>query len=471
MFKSQLLILNRWRLEHQLPNLNRTTRWIVWDTKEHKQMELLSITPTEMLTPTQPQYFVDVHSQNQHCIVQGSENTYPFAIYPLPTSEFIISDGVPSHMWEHFISQVVQALPEVPYLQPQEITLLNTTVVVRQFGETTQPSRIRVNPLHPPSLEVNVGFSIAMMVVLSHHQNLSWDSLTQFEQWLATVKASTLLPTLPPLYQEWIQAALTMNVLPNLPISNIPLVLSTVEIQDATPQKTSAQQVVSYATKDIPLPKYLIVAPKIASPSVAKQLAAIAQIDPEPLCTAYNRGTSIPIDGAQTYQEADEKRKSYSNVPITLDIQPSTGPLGNSALGYGMHIGLLGSIGLSIVGFGWIPVALGTGIWLSGQLWKTSHKSTQHKNWKKSQRVGVAQYRELTEALQSARRRILLSDMPELAIRDMISQVDTLEESGSANPQLTIDTVNQMVNIGGTVSNALKKSIQETEDLVKSSLQ
>ena len=471
MFKSQLLILNRWRLEHQLPNLNRTTRWIVWDITEQKQMELLSVTATEMLTSEQPNHFIDVHSQSQHCVVHGMEHTYPFAIYPIPTSEFTLSKGVPSHLWEDFIAQVVHALPNRPCLSPQEIVLLDTELVIRPFGETTQFSRIGVNPLHPPSLAPNIEFSIAMMVILSHHPDLSWDSPGDFTQWLSTVNASTLLPTLSPLYIEWVQKALTMTPTPNLPISNTPLRLSPIDLTGPTSPKASTQQMVSHASKDIPLPKYLIVAPKIASPSVAKQLAAIAGIHPDPLCRAYDRGSAIPIDGAKTHQEAEELLRRYSNVPITLSIQPSTGPLGTSGLSYGLHIGLLSGLGLTVAGLGWIPLALGTGLWLSGQFWKSSHKSTQHNRWKESQQVGVTQQRELTEALQGARRRILLSDMPELAIRDMMTQLDMLEESASTNPQMAIDTANQMVNTGGTLSNALKKSMQDTEDLVKSSLQ
>lgn len=56
-FKSQQHLSNRWRLDHNLAFGEHIERWIVWDTQQQVQCELLTLTPSESIVPEQPTFF------------------------------------------------------------------------------------------------------------------------------------------------------------------------------------------------------------------------------------------------------------------------------------------------------------------------------------------------------------------------------------------------------------------------------
>ena len=137
----------------------------------------------------------------------------------------------------------------------------------------------------------------------------------------------------------------------------------------------------------------------------------------------------------------------------------------------GMMGSMLGGLALTVLGLGWIPLGIGTGIWAMGTVLQSREQTHNAKMWKESQKVGVQGNSEVSEALQQARKRVLTSDLPSLAIKDLITQIDALDDNAQQSPQQTIDMANQFHVISGNIDSKLKKSIQQTEDLVNSSIQ
>ena len=124
MFNSNQRLMNRWRLDHKLPPLDRIERWVVWDLQDEKQLELLTPTPTENIHVQQPQFFMDVHQNNPDCTHCDQENGQAFAIYEFGTSELIESAPISPKQLHTFTTSIHALLEnhgEVIY--PQEIVV------------------------------------------------------------------------------------------------------------------------------------------------------------------------------------------------------------------------------------------------------------------------------------------------------------------------------------------------------------
>ena len=177
------------------------------------------------------------------------------------------------------------------------------------------------------------------------------------------------------------------------------------------------------------------------------------------------------LGGAKTYSLAQEEVERYTNVPITLGIREKRGAFGHQSIRLGMVGSMLGGLAMTVFGLGWIPVGIGASIWTVGTVLQSREQTQNAKLWKESQKVGVHDGSAVSEALQHARKRVLTSNLPSLAIRDLIGQIDSLEDNAHQSPQQTIDMANQIHASSGKIDAALKKSIQQTEDLVNSSIQ
>ena len=179
----------------------------------------------------------------------------------------------------------------------------------------------------------------------------------------------------------------------------------------------------------------------------------------------------LVVDGAETIEDTNKRLERYNNIPITFTIQHRQGVFGNAALKLAMSGSLAGGIIVTGMGLGWLPLGVGAGIWALGTVLKSREQNRYDTLWKNAQRVGVRDDTPARTALQAARQRVLLSNLPSLAILELITQIDALEENSSHSPQQTIDLANQIHFESGSIDTALKKSIQKTEDLVKSSIQ
>ena len=180
---------------------------------------------------------------------------------------------------------------------------------------------------------------------------------------------------------------------------------------------------VSHATRDVPLPQYLVVAPAIASPSVAKQLAAISGIPVELTLRAYENNTTLILGGAETQQLAQTQMERYANVPITLGIREKRGAFGHQGIRMGMMGSMLGGLALTVLGLGWIPLGIGTGIWAKGTVLQSREQTHNAQMWKDLKRLVSKAARGL--CYYSRPKRVLTSDLPSLAIKDLITQIDT----------------------------------------------
>ena len=471
MFNSNQRLNNRWRLDHKLPNLDRIERWIIWDLETEQPLELLSPTASENIQAEQPDHFLQTHRSNEKCIHCGLHDTQPFAIYPVPSSEFSMDFSIPSNELLSFTKTIQDQLPgHGIHLYPEEITIINGNISLRPLGQTFQQSNILVNPLQHP-LNTTPIFSLAMMTILNQHHHLSWKDRNAFSLWLESFDVSEWFPDLPQEYQQWIQAAIRSENVPYLSTDKFSTELKPVQFEQRATNQVSVSTTISHATRDIPLPQHLIIAPAIASPSVAKQLSAISGIPIDITLHAFENKNSLILGGAETVSLATKEMERYTNVPITLTIQEKSGPFGHQVIRIGLTGSILGGLALTVFGLGWLPLGIGTGIWAMGNILQSRQQTHNANLWKSSQRVGVQNTSAVDAALQSARKRVLTSDLPSLAVRDFIKQIDSLDENSPQSPQQTIDMANQIYIQSKNIDSGLKKSIRQTEDLVNSSIQ
>lgn len=472
MFKSNQRLMNRWRLDHKLADLDRIERWAVWDLQTEEPMELLTPTPAENIHVQQPQFFLDVHQNNAACKHCGLQNTQAFAIYEFGTSEFVQTKPIPSIQIPDFIVSVHSLLDgHGKVLYPEEIVVYNDGIRLRPLGQTPKSSTILVNPFQHPTAESKT-FSLAMMVVLSAHPNTTWTDRKSFQQWIDNFEIHSWMPESTSATQEWIQAAIQSQPLPSLSAPKRKIALTPIHFESAsTSSPVQQSSIVSHATRDVPMPAQLIVAHTIPSPSIAKQIAAVSGVPLSIAMRAYENKTMLVIDGANSTEDVNKRVEHYSNIPITFTTQHRQGVLGHATVTLGLSGSLVGGIVLTSLGMGWIPLGIGAGIWAVGTVLKSRLQNQSDVLWKNTQRIGVQDNSPAIMALQAARRRVLLSDLPSLAIADLIKQIDALEENGAHSPQQTVDLANQIHVKSGNIDTALKKSIQKTEDLVKSSIQ
>ena len=472
MFNSNQRLNNRWRLDHKLPNLDRIERWIIWDLETQQPLELLCPTATENIHVEQPNHFLQTHKNNVRCIHCGLHNSQAFAIYPVPSSEFSLDFSIPPQEHFSFTLAILQHLSKHgEHLYPEEITVTNEGLTLRPLGQTFQQSNILVNPLQHPT-NPTPEFSLAMMVILNQHTHLSWKDRNAFSLWLESFDVSDWFQDSTPEFKQWIEAAIHSQPLPSFEPVEFSMELKPVQYEKVeNDSQISSVTTVSHATRDTPLPQYIVIAPAIASPSVAKQLAAISGIPVELTLRAYEDKSTLILGGAKTQLLAQTELERYSNVPITLGIREKRGPFGHQGIRMSLVGSMLGGLALTAFGLGWIPLGIGTGIWAMGTVLQSRAKTQNTKLWKESQRVGVQNNSAVSNALQQARKRVLTSDLPSLAIQDLIAQIDALDDMAHQSPQQTIDMANQIHVESGNIASALKKSIQQTEDLVKSSIQ
>ena len=473
-FKSQQHLANRWRLDHNLPFGEHIERWIVWDTQQQVQCELLTLTPSESLIPKQPDFFLNLHKKSTDCLQVAVENGKPYAIYPLPSqewnSETVLNTEVITGLLHHLTPQLIDINHPI---EPTDIVITHKNSSLRLKGHTIKESRFLVDPLHSPHPHQKGLFSLVMMIILNQHQSLQWNTHHDFHLWLKTIDIHTLLPTIGLDIGQWIQQILQGTIVTPLQTSgpHPTIALSPLQIKTSTPTEPPTQIIQSSATKDIPLPKYVLMVAKIPSPSTAKQLAAISNTPPEVFIHFYEQGEMVAIDGADSLIEAQRKKEQYTNVPCTIEIQSVNGILGTSTVTYGLHASLLAGIGLSMFGLGWFPVAIGGIVWASGQWIKGQIRHRHNQQWRRQQQVGVQSTNRFYPATQAARKRILSSELPAVAIQEMMSQLDELEANHANTPQLIIDTANQMFSETSTLSNSVKKSLHDTETIVKKSIE
>ena len=472
MFNNNQRLNNRWRLDHKLPDLDRIERWIIWDLETKQPLELLCPTATENIKAEQPNHFLQTHKNNDACIYCGLQDTQAFAIYPVPSSEFSLDFNIPPHQHLSFTFSILEQISNHgEYLYPEEITVQNGRLTLRPLGQTFQRSNILVNPLQHPT-NPTPEFSLAMMMILNQHPHLSWKDLKSFSLWIESFDISDWFEKGTVEFKQWIDAAIHSQTLPSYDPVAFSMELKPLQYEQAkTDSHTSRMTTVSHATRDIPLPQFLIIAPSIASPSVAKQLAAISGIPVELTLGAYKNSSTLILGGAQTQSLARTEMERYANIPITLAIREKRGILGHQGIRMSMMGSMLGGLALTVFGLGWIPLGIGTGIWAMGTMLQSREQTHNAKLWKESQRVGVQTNSTVSEALQQARKRVLTSDLPSLAIADLMVQIDTLDDNAHQSPQQTIDMANQIHAQSGNIDLALKKSIQQTEDLVNSSIQ
>ena len=472
MFNSNQRLMNRWRLDHKLPPLDRIERWVVWDLQDEKQLELLTPTPTENIHVQQPQFFMDVHQKNPNCTHCDQENGQAFAIYEFGTSELIESAPInPKQL--HTFTTSIHALLENhgEAIYPQEIVVYDDGMRLRPLGQTPKTSTILINPLQHPN-GPNKYFSVAMMIVRSQHPDTTWKDRKTFQQWIDNFQASTWIPQSSPEIQQWVQAAIQSQPLPPLSQSTGTLVLEPIIFESpSTSPVTQQSSTVSHAARDVPMPKHLIIAHAIPSPSIAKQISAVSGIPLDIAMDAYENKKMLVIDGAESTDAVNKRLEQYGNIPITLTTQHKQGIMGLTPVTLGLSGSLAGGILLTSLGMGWIPLGIGAGVWAIGTVLKSRQQTQYAGLWKNAQRVGVQDNTPTSQALQAARRRVLLSELPSLAIADLIKQIDALEKNSAQSPQQTIDLANQIHMESGNIDTALKKSIQKTEDLVKSSIQ
>ena len=472
MFNSNQRLMNRWRLDHKLSDLDRIERWVVWDLHTDEQLELLTPTPAEKIHVQQPQFFMDVHQNNTDCRHCGLEDTQAFAIYPFGTSEFVPSKPIQIDQ-VHDLIHSVHTLLDIhgDTLYPTEIIVYEDGIKLRPLGQTHKISAILVNPLHHPT-EPNKVFSLAMMVILSHHSDTHWKDQQSFQKWIENFQAKVWIPNCSLEIQQWIQAAIHSRPLPSLNELTGTVTLEPILFEESSSTPVTQQSLtVSHAVRDVPMPKNLIMAHNIPSPSIAKQIAALSGVPLDIVLGAFENKKPLVVDGGDTIKAAEKILKGYTNIPITFVIQNKQGVLGHTGVRLGLSGSLAGGILMTSLGLGWIPLGIGAGIWALGKTFQSRQQNQYAEMWKNAQRIGVQDDNPSSKALQAARKRVLSSNLPSLAIADLIKQIDALEENSIHSPQQTIDLANQIHVESGNIDTALKKSIQKTEDLVKSSIQ
>ncbi len=474
MFKSQQLLANRWRLDHQLPSLQQIQRWIAWDTHNQTDVEVLTLTATEAIEPTQPNHFLQTHQQTQQAHFVGTDGKQPFAVYPLPSGEFSIAHKLPTTVLPDFTVQILTSFnSDLPILWAEEIVQYDTEIRHRPLGQVLKQSSIQVQPLVSPHSTNQVHYSLAMLLVQNQHPTLKWSSKKELEDWVDTFDTTGWFPDYSEDFQRWLVNALRNNH-PKTPDGlGLTVVLPPVQVQHKKnpPTPTQRTQLVSSASRDIPLPKYVLMAHKIASPSIAKQLAAVAGFDVQTVLQAYEDGTPLAVDGGVSLEEANRKQSRYQNVPVTLSVEPAGGVLARPTVSMGLTGALLGGIGLTVAGLGWIPLMVGGGAWLLGTITRAQHRGQRRQQWKNANQVGIKNSDSAMQALQAARRRVLLSELPTLAIQDFIQQIDELEVHATQNPDMVANSAAQIFIEEGELHTAVKKSLQQTESFVKSTFE
>ena len=473
MFKSNQRLMNRWRLDHKLSDLDRIERWIVWDLLTEEQVELLTLSAVEHIQSAQPALFLDVHQSNQDCIHAGLEDTSAYAIYPLGTSEFTHNTTLDPQKVLNFLAAVYPLLEHHGHrLYPSEITIHEGVTKLRPLGQTIKHSKINVNPLDHPDVS-NPYFSLAMMVVCSFHPDLNFSTNKAFIDWISGFTVDTWLPDIDQQASSWIDAAIHSTPLPLLPAATDTVKLSPIQIEaeQQTPLPHSQHTVIANARRDVPLPTYLLCTAAPSSPSTAKQIAAISHVPLAAALDAHDHKKQLIIDGANTLEAAQSKLKRYENLPITISILDKRGIFSHMGVRHGFTAAVFGGLLLTGLGFGFLPVAIGAGVWSIGRILQTRQIGIQDQLWKAAQQVGLKQDTDVMMALQAARNRVLLSDLPSLAIAELLKEIDRLDDMATTAPQQAIDLANQVHAKSGNIDTAIKKSLQQTEDLVKSSIQ
>ena len=148
MLNSNQRLMNRWRLDHKLPDLDRIERWVVWDLQTDEQLELLTPTPTENIHVQQPQLFMNIHQNNPTCKHCGLEDAQAFAIYEFGTSEFVPSKSIEVGQLQDFTASVYALLDaHSESIYPEEIVVYESGIRLRPLGQTRKSSTILVDPL------------------------------------------------------------------------------------------------------------------------------------------------------------------------------------------------------------------------------------------------------------------------------------------------------------------------------------
>ena len=473
MFKSQQLLANRWRLDHQLPSLQNIQRWIAWDTHNETDVEVLTLTATEAIEPNQPEYFIQTHQQCSLAHVIGTEGKLPFAVYPLPTGEFSVANKMPQKILQDFTVQILAATTsDLSILWAEEIVQYDTKICYRPLGQVLKRNAIQVQPLTSPHPTNQALYSLAMLLVQNQHPALKWGNKKELEHWLNTLDVAGWFPDTSPKFQQWVANSLKNTHIDEqtnlLQSTGLKVVLPAVQFQlQQQTSSTEHTQLLSSASRDIPLPNYVLVAHTIPSPSIAKQLASMAGVNVQTVLQAYEDGAAFAVDGGSSIEEANRKKSLYQNVPITLSVEPVGGVLANPTVSIGLTGALLGGLGMTLSGFGWIPLVVGGGTWLMGWVARSQHRGQRQQQWKTAHQVGITSANRALLELQAARRRVLLSELPALAIQDFITQIDELEKHSAQNPDMVIDSAQRILVEQGELHTQVKKSLQQTESFVK----
>ena len=476
MFRPQLILENRWRLEHHLPDLEQISRWVAWDLRTEVFVEILAPTPVENLKPQQPQFFFDIHSKREHCIsVQQSEGTY-FAVYPLPHSEFKVQNRLPLQSIQSFIVETSKGVASYSHpIFPCEFIQYTEggPIEHRPLGMYFSLPKIELRPLYNPQKIEDTAFSLAMMVLCNQVPQLSWSSRKSFESWIVNQEYLPYTATFPNQFREWIACAMTGTPLNTLSrdkqgVHLSPLVYDNAPLDVHPSSPPTSTQPKSSASQDIPLPKYLLIAECIPSPSVAKQIAALTDTQPEVLLNAFEDKTAFPIAGSDSQQELQRLQESFHSIAVTLQVEDSRGFFGKPIIRWTKNIAILSGTGLWFGGFGVVPlVACSIGWVILSHLSTQQHVSIQ-KQWKLARSVGQQTQNKRTLALQRARKRILSSNEPKLAVLDLLTQVDELDENTSLPEQIVIDTANKIYPHTAFLDTTLSKRVDESNALLAS---
>ena len=431
MISSGQIILDRWRIDGELYGHPQIRRWMVWDLGSDTEYILFHPTASELLRPEQPHTFVNTHRQ-QHAEVVNTHENIPFAIYPLHNSELRENTEYDNDTWLIILDAALQETTTVP-LDYLEVVERNGTTVIQRLGHVHQRPKIGVNPLYHPDDQNSAAFSMAMMCCL-HTSKLKWNTRSDFEYWLTERHFADLLKSMSPPLQNLIESIFENTSCPNTSLPNISLTLSSIEhvtLLPATNPSTSPT-VESSATRVQHLPEYLLMVNEIQAKLIAKDLATVLNVPEQAILEQLNEGGPILLGGASSQTSAQAMASECDNIPVNIEITHRNGSfstallLGASALTTGMGVGILALTG-SLVGLV-VPVSTIPILWWLRSNWMT----ILNRKWKRFLTVGL-DLSEVNSALRAARRRILVSDLPPSAIRELLQSVDDLEASGRSD--------------------------------------
>lgn len=428
MISSGQIILDRWRVDGELHSHPQIRRWMIWDLQSDTECILFHPTASELLRPEQPHTFVNTHRQQHAEVVNTHENT-PFAIYPLHHSELRENTEYDDETWSILFDAVLRETTPAP-LDYLEVIERDGKSIIQRLGHVHHRPKIGVNPLFHPENQNSAAFSMAMMRCLQTSK-LKWNTRSDFEYWLTERHFSDLLKSMSPTLQNLIESIFERTSLPDASLPSMEIKLSAIEhvpLLPATSQATSPT-VESSAIRVQHLPEYLLMVNGIQAKQVAKDLAIVLNVPEQAILEQLNEGGPILLGGASSQTSAQDMATECDNIPVNIEITHRNGSfttallLGSSALTVGMGVGILALTG-SLAGLV-VPVTTVPILWWLRSNWMT----VLNRKWKRFLTVGL-NLSEVDSALRAARRRILVSDLPPSAIRELLQSVDDLEASG-----------------------------------------